>query len=58
MPRSLPGERLTAQLLKRWPLPRVDPRGGKESRGAVLIVGGAPQMPGAVIPREMARLSR
>lgn len=56
MPRSFPGERLTAQLLRRWPLPPVDPRGGKESRGAVLIVGGAPQMPGAVILAATAAL--
>lgn len=56
MPRSDPAERLTAQLLRRWPLPGVDPRGGKESRGAVLIVGGAPQMPGAVILAATAAL--
>ena len=49
--------------LRRWPLPGVDLRGGKESRGAVLArkvgpVGSLPRELLAEIPREMARLSR
>lgn len=36
-------------LLRRWPLPRVHPKLGKEGRGAVLVVGGSAQIPGAVI---------
>lgn len=56
MPGSFPSERLSERFLRRWPLPSVDPRGTKESRGAVLIVGGAPQMPGAVILAATAAL--
>ena len=37
---------VTPQLLRDWPLP--DPRGDKESRGTVLVVGGSPYNPGAV----------
>jgi hydroxyethylthiazole kinase-like uncharacterized protein yjeF len=32
-----------------WPLPQPDEDGDKEDRGRVLVVGGAPEMPGAVI---------
>ncbi|GAC1504669.1 MAG: NAD(P)H-hydrate dehydratase [Vulcanimicrobiaceae bacterium] len=35
-------------LLRRWPLP-VPVAGSKDERGRILIVGGAPQMPGPVI---------
>lgn len=41
--------RITARLLRGWPLPKVDPELGKEGRGAVLIVGGSREVPGAVI---------
>ncbi len=39
---------VTPKLLRRWPLP-VPEEGDKEARGRVLVVGGAPEMPGAVI---------
>ena len=47
---------LTARFLRRWPLPAVDPGGNKDSRGAVMIVGGSPQMPGAVVLAATAAL--
>jgi ADP-dependent NAD(P)H-hydrate dehydratase len=56
MPRSRRAETVDAAFLRRWPLPRIDPKGGKESRGAVLVVGGAPQMPGAIILAATAAL--
>jgi hydroxyethylthiazole kinase-like uncharacterized protein yjeF len=40
-------EVITPRLLREWPLP--DPRGGKESRGTVLVVGGSRFTPGAVL---------
>jgi NAD(P)H-hydrate repair Nnr-like enzyme with NAD(P)H-hydrate dehydratase domain len=56
MPRASRAEALDEKLLRRWPLPRIDPEGSKDSRGAVLVVGGAPQMPGAVILAATAAL--
>jgi hydroxyethylthiazole kinase-like uncharacterized protein yjeF len=56
MSRSSRGESITERFLRRWPLPRIDPGGTKETRGQVLIVGGAPQMPGAVILAATAAL--
>ncbi len=49
-------ERISEAFLRRWPLPPPDQRGSKEQRGAVLIVGGAPEMPGAVILAATAAL--
>jgi ADP-dependent NAD(P)H-hydrate dehydratase len=40
---------ITSALLRSWPLPRVHPKLGKEGRGAVLVVGGSEQVPGAVV---------
>lgn len=40
---------LDAAALRAWPLPSVDGDGDKESRGAVLVVGGASTTPGAVL---------
>ena len=40
---------LTKGRLARWPLPLPREGGGKDERGRVLVVGGAPEMPGAVI---------
>lgn len=40
---------LTPALLKGWPLPQPDEEGDKEERGRVLVVGGATEMPGAII---------
>jgi ADP-dependent NAD(P)H-hydrate dehydratase len=38
---------ITSGLLRGWPLP--DPRGDKEARGTVLVVGGSRYTPGAVL---------
>jgi ADP-dependent NAD(P)H-hydrate dehydratase len=46
---------ITPALLDRWPLPVAD-GGGKESRGRVLIVGGAAAMPGAIVLSARAAL--
>lgn len=43
---SNPGERVTADLLRRWGLP--DPGDSKKSRGQVVVVGGSRRTPGAV----------
>jgi ADP-dependent NAD(P)H-hydrate dehydratase len=58
-PRARPSERprtLTPALLRRLALPRPAAAGDKEHRGRVLIVGGAPSMPGAVILAATAAL--
>jgi ADP-dependent NAD(P)H-hydrate dehydratase len=56
MSRSSLSELINERFLRRWPLPPVDPGGNKETRGAVLVVGGAPQMPGAAILSATAAL--
>lgn len=38
---------VTAALLRRWPLPRLDPARGKAARGALLVVGGSSTNAGA-----------
>lgn len=43
-------------LLRRWPLPQPDEEADKEARGRVLIVGGAREMPGAVMLAATAAL--
>src|SRR5205085_527175 len=40
---------ITPRLLRTWPLPQPDEAGDKETRGRVLVIGGGPEMPGAVI---------
>jgi hydroxyethylthiazole kinase-like uncharacterized protein yjeF len=40
---------ITAALLRRMPLPEPDEGGSKEERGRVMVVGGSPEMPGAVV---------
>lgn len=45
---------ITPGLLRDWPLP--DPEGDKESRGTVLVVGGSPFNPGAVMLAGVAAL--
>jgi hydroxyethylthiazole kinase-like uncharacterized protein yjeF len=47
---------LTPAFLRGWPLPEPDEAGDKEERGRVLVVGGAPEMPGAVILAGVAAL--
>jgi hydroxyethylthiazole kinase-like uncharacterized protein yjeF len=45
---------ITPGMLREWPLP--DPQGSKESRGTVLVVGGARFTPGAVLLAGVAAL--
>jgi hydroxyethylthiazole kinase-like uncharacterized protein yjeF len=47
---------VTADLLRGWPLPAPDADGGKDSRGAVLVLGGAADTPGAVLLAGLAAL--
>lgn len=47
---------ITPALLHGWPLPQPDEEGDKEERGRVLVVGGAAEMPGAVILAATAAL--
>jgi ADP-dependent NAD(P)H-hydrate dehydratase len=47
---------ITPALLRRWPLPQPDHDGDKEARGRVLVVGGAREMPGAVLLAAVAAL--
>lgn len=43
-------------LLRNWPLPKPEEEGDKEARGRVLVVGGAPEMPGPVLLAAVAAL--
>ena len=47
---------ITPKLLRGWPLPQPDKEGDKEERGRVLVVGGASEMPGAIILAATAAL--
>lgn len=47
---------VTPALLRRLPLPPLDDRGDKESRGRVLVVGGCTQVPGAMLLAGVAAL--
>lgn len=47
---------ISPALLRRMPLPQPDKDGDKEDRGRVLVVGGAPEMPGAIILAATAAL--
>ena len=42
--------------MRAWPLPQPDEAGDKEARGRVLVVGGSPELPGAVILAATAAL--
>ncbi|HEX3464511.1 MAG TPA: NAD(P)H-hydrate dehydratase [Candidatus Elarobacter sp.] len=46
--RSSDGVRIDDALLRSWPLPQPGD-GGKDERGRIVVVAGAPQMPGAAI---------
>ncbi|HEX7240510.1 MAG TPA: NAD(P)H-hydrate dehydratase [Longimicrobiaceae bacterium] len=48
--------KVTPALLRRLPLPRPDEAGDKEARGRVLAVGGAVEMPGALVLAGIAAL--
>jgi ADP-dependent NAD(P)H-hydrate dehydratase len=47
---------VTADVLRGWPLPSPDDDAGKDSRGGVLILGGATDTPGAVLLAGLAAL--
>jgi ADP-dependent NAD(P)H-hydrate dehydratase len=47
---------ITRGLLRRWPLPRPDADADKEERGRVLVVGGTPETPGAILLAATAAL--
>ena len=47
---------VTAAALREWPLPTPDSEGGKDSRGTVVIIGGAAATPGAVLLAGLAAL--
>ena len=47
---------ITARLLRGWRLPEPDAAGDKSTRGMVVCVGGAPELPGAVILAGVAAL--
>jgi hydroxyethylthiazole kinase-like uncharacterized protein yjeF len=47
---------VTTALLHGWPLPQPHDEDDKEERGRVLVVGGAPELPGAVILAATAAL--
>ena len=50
------GSDISPALLRRWPLPQPDEAADKEERGRVLVVGGTPQTPGAVLLAATAAL--
>ncbi|MDQ6893624.1 MAG: NAD(P)H-hydrate dehydratase [Acidobacteriota bacterium] len=47
---------ITPGLLAKWPLPEPGGGSGKDERGRVLVAGGSPEMPGAVILAATAAL--
>jgi ADP-dependent NAD(P)H-hydrate dehydratase len=47
---------IDASLLRRWPLPKLEPHADKVSRGDVLVVGGSREIPGAVLLAGVAAL--
>src|SRR4051812_25334158 len=49
MVRHSTDDAVSAALLRRWPLPQPEDDADKESRGRVLVVGGSPETPGAVL---------
>lgn len=40
---------ITDRLLKKWPLPSLEPNADKQARGDVLVLGGSREIPGAVL---------
>src|SRR4051812_41550619 len=51
-----PPRLITRRLLREWRLQQPEPGADKEERGRVLVVGGAAEMPGAVILAATAAL--
>jgi len=54
--KGAPSKPITAAVLRRWPLPRLEPRLGKVARGRLVVVGGSETNPGAVILAATAAL--
>lgn len=46
---NTPCRHLDAESLHRWPLPMPSSEGDKEQRGRLLLIGGSPEIPGAVL---------
>lgn len=42
-------QRITERLLRRWPLPSLEPNADKQARGDLLVLGGSREIPGAVL---------
>src|SRR4051794_17929384 len=55
-PISEPGQIVSSQVLRDWPLPDVDDGAGKGARGTVVVIGGAADTPGAVLLAGLAAL--
>jgi hydroxyethylthiazole kinase-like uncharacterized protein yjeF len=47
---------VTAALLRRWPLPQPGDSGNKQDRGVALVIGGAAEIPGALLLAGIAAL--
>jgi hydroxyethylthiazole kinase-like uncharacterized protein yjeF len=47
---------VTAGLLRRWPLPRPDDSADKQDRGVAMVIGGAAEVPGALLLSGVAAL--
>jgi hydroxyethylthiazole kinase-like uncharacterized protein yjeF len=47
---------VTSRFLRDWPLPETAPGEGKAGRGSVVVIGGAPHTPGAVLLTGLAAL--
>jgi hydroxyethylthiazole kinase-like uncharacterized protein yjeF len=47
---------VTSRFLRDWPLPEPDSDEGKAGRGSVVVIGGAPHTPGAVLLTGLAAL--
>lgn len=47
---------VTPALLRRWPLPRASVEGDKHERGVALVIGGAAEVPGALLLSGIAAL--
>src|ERR1700759_3837287 len=49
-------KKVTSSLLRRFPLPRPAEDGNKDDRGVALVIGGSPQVPGAILLAALAAL--
>jgi len=46
---------VTAAFLRRWQIPQPGSSGDKEDRGVALVIGGATEVPGAILLAELRR---